>query len=92
VDPVIDQVAAEEMILSFRSLFSADGSPINAASILPGLLQKFGDVPDVLAQVARRKILVAAGVGGGAAGIPGVTTVAGRFSAEPRVLIDWIGS
>jgi dienelactone hydrolase len=92
VDPVIDQVAAEEMILSFRSLFSADGSPINAASILPGLLQKFGDVPDVLAQVARRKVLVAAGVGGGAAGIPGVTMVAGRFSAEPRVLIDWIGS
>ena len=38
------------MVLSFRSLFSAEGVPINAASILPGLLQKFGDVADVLAQ------------------------------------------
>ncbi len=66
VDPMIDQVACEEMVLSFRSLFSAEGFPINAASILPGLLQKFGDVADVLAQVAPRKVLVASGAGGAA--------------------------
>ena len=39
------------------------GAPINAASILPGILQRFGDVAEVLAQVAPRKVLVAAGAG-----------------------------
>ena len=43
------------MLLSFRPLFAADGFPINAASILPGLLQKFGDVADILAQMRRGK-------------------------------------
>ena len=38
------------MLLSFRPLFSAEGTPINAASILPGLLRDFGDVADVLAR------------------------------------------
>src|SRR5262249_55869850 len=51
VEPTIDQVACEELVLSFRQLFSERGFPINAASILPGLLQHFGDVADVLAQL-----------------------------------------
>ena len=38
VDPAIDRVACEDMLLSFRPLFAAEGFPINAASILPGLL------------------------------------------------------
>ena len=38
VEPSITHVAVEEMLLSFRSLFSAHGTPINAASVLPGLL------------------------------------------------------
>ena len=59
--PWVDQVACEDMLLSFRPLFTAEGLPINAASILPGLLQKFGDVADVLAQIAPRKVLVASG-------------------------------
>ena len=41
VHPTIDRVACEEMLLSFRTLFAAEGFPINAASILPGLLQKY---------------------------------------------------
>ena len=61
VEPAIDCVAVEDMLPSFHSLFSAEGRPINAASILPGLLERFGDVADVLALVAPRKVLVAAG-------------------------------
>ena len=63
VEPTIELVATEEMILSFRPLFDAEGSPINAASILPGLLQRFGDIAHVLAEIAPRRILIAAGVG-----------------------------
>ncbi|MGP0063089.1 MAG: alpha/beta hydrolase family protein [Isosphaeraceae bacterium] len=90
VELAIDRVACEELLLSFRSLFSAEGFPFNAASILPGLLQKYGDVADILSQIAPRKVLVASGEGGNAEPIPGVTIVGGRFAAEPRVLIDWI--
>jgi pimeloyl-ACP methyl ester carboxylesterase len=38
VSKQVDQVACEDMLLSFRPLFAAHGYPINAASILPGLL------------------------------------------------------
>ena len=89
VEPAIDRVACEEMVLSFRSLFSAEGFPINAASILPGLLQKFGDVADVLAQIAPRKVLVAAGVGGRRGSHPGRPDCRGaiqRRAAHPHRL------
>src|SRR5262249_57939849 len=62
IEAKVDQVAAEEMWLSFLPLFAAEGRPINAASILPGLLRNFGDVTEVLAAVAPRKVLVAAGI------------------------------
>ncbi len=90
-DPTIDMVATEDMILSFRPLFGADGSPINAASILPGLLQRFGDIVQVLAEIAPRRILIAAGVGGESRDNPTVRAVPGRFSQDPRILTDWIG-
>src|SRR5262249_36281443 len=38
VDPTVTHVAVEGLPLSFRPLFESAGRPINAASILPGLL------------------------------------------------------
>jgi hypothetical protein len=91
VEPLITHVAVEEMLLSFRSLFSVQGTPINAASILPGLLDRFGDVPEILAQISPRKVLIAAGIGGSARGISSVRTDPSRFSENPRLLTDWLG-
>lgn len=63
MDDVIDAVAAEEMVCRLAPLFSDEGHVINAASLLPGLLRDFGDIPDVLAEIAPRRVLIAAGVG-----------------------------
>ena len=90
VEPAINGVAAEEMLLSFLTLFDAVGRPINAASILPGLLCDFGDVVEVLAQVAPRRVLVAAGIGKLTRRLPSVRVVEGRFSDKPRLLTDWL--
>ena len=92
VEPAIDQVACEELLLSFRPLFAERGFPINAASILPGLLQHFGDVPDVLAQVAPRKVLAAAGFGELPRRLPNVQAISRPFSMDPQFLADWIPS
>ena len=91
VEPSIDLVATEELSLSFRPLFDAKGSPINAASILPGLLRQFGDVAQVLVEIAPRRILIAAGVGGISRDSPSVSAVPGRFSQDPRILTEWLG-
>ncbi len=91
VDPQIDQVACEDMLFSFRQLFAAEGFPVNAASILPGLLQRFGDVADVLAQVAPRKVLVASGIGQAPRLPTNVQINRERFSKQPRLLVDWMG-
>jgi hypothetical protein len=91
VEPTIELVATEEMLLSFRPLFGAEGFPINAASILPGLLRRYGDIAQVLAEIAPRRILIAAGIGDALRDNPSVQAVPGRFSRDPRVLTDWIG-
>ena len=89
VEPAIDLVALEEMILSFRPLFGAVGTPINAADIVPGLFQRYGDIAQVLAEIAPRRVLLAAGVGDH--DYRSVQAVPGRFSEDPRILTDWIG-
>lgn len=91
VCPAIDGVACEDMRLSFRTLFSAEGHAINAASILPGLLQQFGDVADIIARIAPRKVLLASGIGELSMPAPHVRIMPGRFTAEPQRLIDWLG-
>ncbi len=91
VEPRIDLVALEEMILSFRPLFGATESSINAASILPGLFQRYGDIAQVLAEIAPRRVLIAAGLGEPLRVNPAVRAVNGRFSEDPRILTDWIG-
>jgi hypothetical protein len=90
VEPSVAQVAAEEMPLSFLPLFAADARPINAASILPGLLRDFGDVTDILAQIAPRPVLIAAGAGAPARPIPSVRLTEGRFTTDTRLLTDWL--
>jgi dienelactone hydrolase/pimeloyl-ACP methyl ester carboxylesterase len=91
VEPDIDLVATEEMILSFRPLFGPEAPAISAASIVPGLLQQFGDISQVVAQIAPRRILVAAGVGQELRSHRFAQAVAGRFSQDPRILTDWVG-
>jgi cephalosporin-C deacetylase-like acetyl esterase len=89
--PAINYVAVEDLLPSYRSLFGAEGRPINAASILPGVLQRFGDVADVLAQVAPRKVLVAASGGDSFASVQSVSVLNRRFTQDANVLIDWLG-
>jgi Acetyl xylan esterase (AXE1) len=91
VEPAIELVATEDMIQSFRSLFSSNADPINAASILPGLLRDYGDIALVLAEIAPRRILLAAGVGTALPNSRNVQSVPGRFSEDPRILTNWIG-
>jgi hypothetical protein len=93
VDSSIDGVAAEELLLSYLPLFSAEGFPLNAASVLPGLLRDFGDIPDVLRQISPRRILIAAGVGPFPQQPP-ISAVISKtpFSTNPSVLMDWLKS
>jgi hypothetical protein len=54
-------------------------------------LQRFGDVDDVLAQIAPRKVLVAGGVGAEKfARGRSVSVGERRFSQNPNVLTDWL--
>jgi dienelactone hydrolase len=89
-EPAIRGVATEEMLRSYLPLFSTVGHPINAASILPGLLRDFGDLPDVLETIGPRRILVSSGIGEGARPLPSIQVVEKRFTDDPRVLTDWI--
>jgi dienelactone hydrolase len=90
VEASITHVAAEELRLSFRALFQGPGKAINAASIVPGLLDRFGDVPDVLAEITPRKLLIAAGVDGGARPISAARTLGQRFTGDSRLLTSWL--
>jgi cephalosporin-C deacetylase-like acetyl esterase len=90
VESSIKAIATEEMLLSYLPLFAAEGHPINAASILPGMLRDFGDVVDVLAAIAPRRMLLAAGVGELPRRIPTARVVEKHFSRDPRLLTEWI--
>ncbi len=91
VEPAFQQLAVEELRLSFLPLFDATGEAINAASILPGLLRDFGDIPEVLAEVAPRKVLIAAGAGKLTRKPATAQIVDGRLSTDPRHLTEWLG-
>ena len=90
VGPEIDAVAVEGLPFSLRPLFDPAGRAVNAASILPNLLRDFGDVADVLAKVAPRRVLVAEGIGPRPPG-PNAVEVAPRgFTAGPAGLLEWL--
>jgi hypothetical protein len=91
VEPAVTHVAAEGLPLSLLPLFEPEGRPVNAASILPGLLRDFGDVADILAEIAPRKVLAAAGVGALARRVPSVEVTDRGFVQNPAVLLDWLG-
>jgi len=91
VEPAVDSLALEEMLLSFRAAFSEQASAINAASILPGLLQSFTDVAEMLAALSPRKVLMASGTGRQSANFsPNVKVVDRKFSQEPRLFSAWM--
>ena len=90
VEPSIDRVATEEMLTSFLPLFRAEPFPINAASILPGLLQRFGDMPRVLSEIAPRRVLIAAGLNAVVLDKSFVQVAVEPFSKVPRILTDWL--
>jgi pimeloyl-ACP methyl ester carboxylesterase len=90
MEPRIGRLAIEDAMISLLPLFDAVGTAINAASILPGMLRDFGDIPDVLAEVAPREVLVAAPRGSLGRRLPAVRVIAGLFTADPARLIDWL--
>jgi hypothetical protein len=90
IEPKVDGVATEELLLSLLPLFAAGGRPVNAASILPGLLRDFGDVADVLAAIGPRRVLAAAGVGELGRGIDSVRGEGEKFTKDPRLLVAWL--
>jgi hypothetical protein len=100
VEPQVAAVATEEMQSCFASLFSPHGRPINGASILPGLLRDFGDIADVVSHIGPRPVLIAAPLNRPQkdpspgerprADQPHLRFEASRFSAEPKLLIEWL--
>ena len=90
IDPTIDAVVAEDMLLSYWPLFEAQGSAINAASVLPRMLRDFGDIATVLALVAPRRVLAAAPIGKPDQKLASLDQTDKRFSTDPAVLLDWL--
>jgi hypothetical protein len=90
VEPTVQGVATETLLTSLRLLFATEGFTVNAASLLPGLLRDFGDIADVLAQIAPRKVLVSTGVGEVLPGGTWLRATESSFSADPKVLVDWL--
>jgi hypothetical protein len=94
VESRIDLVAVEELLTSFSSLFQPPGRPINAASILPGLLHGFGDIEDLIVQIGVDRVLSCAPQplppANDSAPKRRYATRPERFSAEPGVLLRWL--
>jgi hypothetical protein len=90
LEPNVRSVAVEEMVGSYWPLFEVEGRPINAASLLPGMLRDFGDIPDVLGLIAPRKVLAAAPRGEAGRRLPNVQFTEKHFTREPGVLADWL--
>ena len=80
----------EQMPLTFRGYFDPAGRRVNAASILPSMLQDFGDVERVLSAIGPRNMLIAAGLGQTTGRLPTLEHTEGFFSENPRLLTDWL--
>ena len=74
-----------------RSFRIGISDAINAASILPNLLRDYGDLPEVLGEVSPRPILLAAPSAAPEKLPASVRRSERRFTAEPSVLLDWLG-
>jgi cephalosporin-C deacetylase-like acetyl esterase len=90
VEPAVSHVAVEEMPLSYHDYFDVAGRPVNAPSILPGLLRDYGDISGVLAEIAPRPVLIAAGVGTRPRRSAALTVTDGHFTNDSRMLLEWL--
>jgi len=90
VEPRVAAVATQEMLLSFLPLFAAEGRAFNAASILAGLLEHYGDIVEVLAQIAPRRLLLSAGIDELPRSLPSATIIKDRFTTDPHRLAAWL--
>jgi pimeloyl-ACP methyl ester carboxylesterase len=90
IDPSVTHVAMEQVPLTYLRYFDPVGRPINAASILPSLLRDYGDLDQVLAAIAPRKMLSAAGLGKLARPLPTLQQAEGLFTQNPGMLTDWL--
>jgi dienelactone hydrolase len=90
LEPRISHVAVEDMLLSYLPLFEPDAPPINAASIVPNMLRDFGDIPDVLAAIAPRKVLAAGCRGKLPKPLASVQMSEKAFSSEPDQFVKWL--
>jgi dienelactone hydrolase len=90
LEPVVVRVAVEGMLPSYWPLFDPAGRPVNAASILPRMLRDFGDIPDVLAQIGPRPVLLAAPQGEVAPKPASVRVTEKRLTEAPELLLDWL--
>jgi hypothetical protein len=90
VEPAVAAVAVEQMPLTYRRYFDPVGRPINAASVLPGMLRAYGDIDQVLAAIAPRRMLSAAGLGATGRRMRALHQVEGLFTEDPAVLTNWL--
>jgi hypothetical protein len=90
IEPSVTQVATEQMPLTYRWYFDPVGRPINAASILPSVLKDYGDIDQILAAIAPRKMLSAAGFGRTGQRLPTLHQAEDLFTENPAVLTEWL--
>ena len=90
IEPTVTDVAVEAMPLTMRHYFDPAGNTVGGATIVPGLLRDFGDIKDVLAQIAPRKVMVSAAIGTLAVPLPGVQRSEAAFTASPAGLTNWL--
>ncbi|MDX1948670.1 MAG: acetylxylan esterase [Pirellulaceae bacterium] len=89
-EPAITHLASEQLLVSLRSLFDPATPPLCAASIVPGLLSRVGDIAEVAGRIAPRPVLMAAGIGTTKFG-EHVRQAAEPFSSQPGELAKWLG-
>lgn len=90
IEPSVTHLALEQMPLTYRWYFDPAGRAINAASILPNMLRDYGDIDQVLAAIAPRKTLSAAGIGKTSLRLPTLEQTPTPFTANPTVLTNWL--
>jgi cephalosporin-C deacetylase-like acetyl esterase len=90
LEPAIAGLAVEEIPLSYWPLFEAEGRTINAASILPRMLQVYGDIAAVFAAIAPRWVLAAAATARPERALANLDESSERFTVEPKILLDWL--
>jgi len=90
VEPAITDLALEAMLTSVASLFDPSTPPVNAASILPGMLRNYGDIPDLFDELKNRPILLAAPRGKLESHRKGIRQIEEGIAEKPSGLMEWV--